>query len=179
VLLPSGQIYLSVWFNCRRVSVQLQLECTFSATPNKPYAWQSPWLHVLLRNSSFPCFPFLLDPFPRFLVPSGKQGSMIQSIFLNFLLLRKHNSDLNNFEYFWRKKTSTLLIELQSHQQIVQVLLTVWTEWDQLTWQSGNVIVSMREKICKPSKLCAGWSGKPTVKCVRLFALLATSLYSL
>jgi len=37
VLLPSGQIYLSVWFNCRWVSVQLQLVCTFSATPNEPY----------------------------------------------------------------------------------------------------------------------------------------------
>jgi len=37
VLLPSGQIYLSVSFNCRWVSVQLQLVCTFSATPNEPY----------------------------------------------------------------------------------------------------------------------------------------------
>jgi len=38
------------------------------------------------------------------------------------------------------------LIQLQSDQQNVQVLLNVWIEWDHLTWQSGNVTVSMREK---------------------------------
>jgi len=38
VLLTSGQICPSVWFNCRWVSVQLQLVCTFSAAPNKPHA---------------------------------------------------------------------------------------------------------------------------------------------
>jgi len=53
---------------------------------------------------------------------------MIHSIFLQFLLLRKHDSDLNNFEYFWKKKSSTLLIQLQSDQQIVHVLLNFWIE---------------------------------------------------
>jgi len=86
------------------------------------------WLHFPLRNSSFPRFPILLDPISWFLVPAGKWGSMIQSIFLHFLLLRKHDSDLNNFECFWtflEKKSSTWLIQLQSDQQIVQVLLNV------------------------------------------------------
>jgi len=44
------------------------------------------------------------------------------------------------------KKSSTLLIQLQSDHQNVQVLLNVWIEQDHLTWQSGNVMVSMREK---------------------------------
>ena len=57
-----------------------------------------PWLHLPLRNSSFPHFLFLLDPISRFLVHAGKRGSMMQNIFLHFLLPRKHDSDLNNFE---------------------------------------------------------------------------------
>jgi len=61
------------------------------------------WLHFPLWNSSFPCFPFLLDPVSCVPAPAGKRGSMIQSIFLVFLLLRKHDSDLNNVEYFWEK----------------------------------------------------------------------------
>jgi len=59
--------------------------------------WGAPWLHFPLRNSSFPHFPFLLDPVSQFLVSTGKQGSMIQSIYLHFLLLRKHDLILNNF----------------------------------------------------------------------------------
>jgi len=30
------------------------------------------WLHFPLRNSSFPCFPFLLDPISRVPAPAGK-----------------------------------------------------------------------------------------------------------
>ena len=51
------------------------------------------WLHFPLRNSSFPHFPFLLDPVSRVPFPAGKKGSMIQSMFLVFLLLRKHGWD--------------------------------------------------------------------------------------
>jgi len=49
--------------------------------------WMQTWLHFPLRNSSFPCFPFLLDPVSRVPAPAGKRGSMIQRIFLVFLLL--------------------------------------------------------------------------------------------
>jgi len=59
------------------------------------------WLRFPLRNSSFPRFPFLLDPISRIPFPARQRGSMIQSIFLVFLLLRKHDSDLNNVEHFW------------------------------------------------------------------------------
>ena len=106
------------------------------------------WLHFPLRNSSFPCFPFLLDPVSCVPAPAGKWGSMIQSIFLVFLLLRKHDSDLNNVECFWMflEKKITNIIQLQSDQQNVQVLLNVWIEWDHPTCQSGNDMVSMREK---------------------------------
>jgi len=68
--------------------------------PLVSFALSQPWLHFRLRNSSFPRFPFLLDPISCVPAPAGKLGSMIQSIFLVFLLLRKHDSDLNNIECF-------------------------------------------------------------------------------
>jgi len=49
----------------------------------------------------FSSFSLLFGSCSRFLVPARKQGSMIQSMFLHFLLLRKHDTDLKNFECFW------------------------------------------------------------------------------
>jgi len=54
------------------------------------------------------------------------------------------------------KKSSTLLIQLQSDQQNVQVLLNVWIELDHQTWQSSNVMVSMREKFANQASHVLG-----------------------
>ena len=85
----------SMWLSNRQ-----DQDCDLPPQLQQPIFLTKPttWLHFPSRNSSFSCFPFLLGPISQFLAPAGKPGIMIHSIFLNLVLLRKHDSDLNNFE---------------------------------------------------------------------------------
>ena len=155
------------------------LQLGFCHAPNRS-KWPS-CIHCEFMLQWRLCISFLYDPhFPVFCSLSKMRNEACLRTFSSISCSWGSMPQIwTIFEWILKKKSSALLIWLQSDQQIVQLFGLFWLID---ATQLRSAMVSMREKLRKPSRStssslkqhhpCVGWSGKPTVVCLCLFVFV-------